>query len=66
MFRGDPDSEQFSLLYYRSGRLIKVDAVNAPRDYMAVRKILEVGRIIAPRIGADTDVALKESVRAGA
>jgi 3-phenylpropionate/trans-cinnamate dioxygenase ferredoxin reductase subunit len=66
VLRGDPDSEQFSLLYYRSGRLIAVDAVNAPRDYMAVRKILEVGRTIPPRIAADTDVALKEFLRAGA
>ncbi len=66
MLRGAPDSERFSLPYYRSGRLIAVDAVNAPRDCMAVRKILEVGRTIPPRIAADPDVALKEFLRAGA
>ena len=60
VLRGDPDTEQFSLLYYRDGRLIAVDSVNAPRDYMAVRKALADERNISPNSAGDTNVALKE------
>ncbi|QRP50468.1 NAD(P)/FAD-dependent oxidoreductase [Amycolatopsis sp. FDAARGOS 1241] len=64
VLRGDPGSERFSLFYYRGGRLIAIDAVNAPRDYMAVRKLLEAGRTVPPQVAADTEVALKELLRA--
>ncbi|MFI5614474.1 NAD(P)/FAD-dependent oxidoreductase [Amycolatopsis sp. NPDC051903] len=64
VLRGDPGTERFSLFYYRGGRLIAIDAVNAPRDYMAVRKLLEAGRTVPPHVAADTDVALKELLRA--
>ncbi|MEV6899000.1 FAD-dependent oxidoreductase [Amycolatopsis sp. NPDC051372] len=64
VLRGDPGSERFSLFYYRGGRLIAIDAVNAPRDYMAVRKLLEAGRTVPPHVAADTEVALKEFLRA--
>ncbi|WIX79199.1 FAD-dependent oxidoreductase [Amycolatopsis carbonis] len=64
VLRGDPGSERFSLFYYRGGRLVAIDAVNAPRDYMAVRKLLEAGRTVPPHVAADTEVALKELLRA--
>jgi 3-phenylpropionate/trans-cinnamate dioxygenase ferredoxin reductase subunit len=58
--RGTPPSERFSVLYYTSGRLIAIDAINAPRDYMMVRKVLgEGGTIPASRAG-DASVPLKE------
>ncbi|MCW8379712.1 NAD(P)/FAD-dependent oxidoreductase [Streptomyces justiciae] len=41
--RGNLDAERFSVLYYRRGTLIAVDAVNAPADYLTVRKALGVG-----------------------
>ncbi|WP_326836465.1 FAD-dependent oxidoreductase [Amycolatopsis rhabdoformis] len=64
VLRGDPGTERFSLFYYRGGRLIAIDAVNSPRDYMAVRKLLEAGRTVAPHLAADPEVALKELLRA--
>ncbi|MEV4624471.1 FAD-dependent oxidoreductase [Asanoa sp. NPDC049573] len=63
VLRGDPASEQFSAFYYRAGRLLSIDAVNAPRDYMAVRKLLDGGRSIPAEAAADTAVALKEFLR---
>ncbi|GIF52499.1 3-phenylpropionate/trans-cinnamate dioxygenase ferredoxin reductase subunit [Asanoa ferruginea] len=66
VLRGDPASEQFSALYYRAGRLLSIDAVNAPRDYMAVRRLLDGGRSIPAEAAADTAVALKEFLRATA
>ncbi|MEU6134629.1 FAD-dependent oxidoreductase [Nocardioides sp. NPDC047086] len=62
--RGEPSSESFSALYYRAGQLISTDSVNAPRDYMAVRKILERGGNVSPAAAADRDVALKAHLKA--
>lgn len=57
--RGEPDSEQFSVLYYRDGKLLAVDSVNRPMDYMAVRKALTDGATIPAEKAAAVDVPLK-------
>lgn len=59
VLRGDPGTEQFSALYYAGSGLIAIDAVNAPRDYMAVRKILEAGGSVPRHLAGDVDVPLK-------
>lgn len=59
VLRGDIEGEQFSALYYRDGRLIAVEAVNMPRDYMAARRILELGGNIPPEAAADSGIPLK-------
>jgi 3-phenylpropionate/trans-cinnamate dioxygenase ferredoxin reductase subunit len=59
VLRGDPESQQFSALYYRGDRLIAVDSINAPRDYMAVRKILETGGSVPRQAASDVEVPLK-------
>ncbi|MBU8811796.1 FAD-dependent oxidoreductase [Mycolicibacterium goodii] len=60
--RGDLDGESFSVLYYREERLVAVDAVNAPGDYMAVRKALTQGATIAAAAAADSSVPLRELI----
>ena len=60
--RGRPEDERFSVLYYRGGRLLAVDAVNRPADYMAVRAALGRGAGIAPDRAADPDVPLKSLI----
>ncbi len=57
--RGDPATEKFSVLYYRDGRLLAVHAVNAPRDYMAVRRALTAGQQIPARDAADVSAPLR-------
>ena len=64
VLRGDPSTEQFSALYYSGSDLIAIDSVNAPRDYMAVRKILETGGSVPREVAGDTDIALKTLLRA--
>jgi len=64
--RGEPDSEQFSVLYYADGRLLAVDAINAARDFMLVRKILGEDGTIPPELAGDTSRQLKELVSATA
>jgi 3-phenylpropionate/trans-cinnamate dioxygenase ferredoxin reductase subunit len=63
--RGDPDDGQFSVLYYREDRLLAVDAVNRPADYMAVRKALSQGATIAPDRANDPAIPLKSLLNAG-
>lgn len=60
VLRGDPATESFSLLYYRGEELLSIDSVNAPRDYMAVRRILDNGGSVPPYAATDLDVPLKE------
>jgi 3-phenylpropionate/trans-cinnamate dioxygenase ferredoxin reductase subunit len=60
--RGDPSSERFSVLYFRDDELLALDAVNAPRDYLAVRKALSQGRTILPERVGDTGVELAELI----
>jgi 3-phenylpropionate/trans-cinnamate dioxygenase ferredoxin reductase component len=64
--RGEPDSEKFSVLYYREGRLLAVDAVNAPGDYMVVRKALTQGTSIPIERAADASTPLKQLLLAAA
>jgi 3-phenylpropionate/trans-cinnamate dioxygenase ferredoxin reductase subunit len=60
--RGDTDGEAFAVLYYRQGTLLAVDAVNAPRDYMAVRKALSDGSTISADAATDSRVALRDLI----
>jgi 3-phenylpropionate/trans-cinnamate dioxygenase ferredoxin reductase subunit len=57
--RGEPDSERFSVLYYGHGRLLAVDAVNSPADYMAVRRALSQDATIPPGRAGDPGTPLK-------
>jgi 3-phenylpropionate/trans-cinnamate dioxygenase ferredoxin reductase subunit len=57
--RGDMASEKFSVLYYADDRLIAVDAVNNPVDYMVVRKALSQGACIPAHLAADAATPLK-------
>ena len=58
--RGDVDAEQFTVLYYRAGRLIAVEAVNRVADYSAGRLALSRGLTISPERAADPATKLKD------
>ena len=45
--RGDTGEGSFSVVYMREGRIIAIDAINAPREFMAAR------RLIAERVNID-------------
>lgn len=58
--RGNPAECAFSVVYLKKGRMIAIDCVNATKDYVFGRKLIEAG--ISPdssRI-ADSEVALKD------
>lgn len=45
--------------YFRGETLLAVDAVNAPRDYMVGKRLLEMGRNVDPAKVADPETDLK-------
>jgi 3-phenylpropionate/trans-cinnamate dioxygenase ferredoxin reductase component len=63
VLRGEPGSDRFSVLYYRDGALLGIDAVNRASDYLAVRRALSRGVPIDPVAAADPGVALKDLVQ---
>ncbi len=61
--RGDVAAEAFSLLCYRDGLLIAVEAVGASSDYLAVKRGLEKGLTVPPELAADATIPLKRLLR---
>lgn len=58
--RGDPAARSFSLVYLLAGKVIALDCVNATRDYVGGRKLVEAGASPDAARLADSNVALKE------
>lgn len=58
--RGDPVARSFSVVYLRGGKVIAIDCVNAMKDYVQGRKLVEAGAVIAPELLADASIPLKE------
>lgn len=59
VLRGDPATRSFSLIYLKAGRVIAFDCVNATRDYVQGRKLVEIGAMLSPDQLQDADVPLK-------
>ncbi|HEY0412767.1 MAG TPA: FAD-dependent oxidoreductase [Allosphingosinicella sp.] len=59
LLRGDPAARAFSLLYLLEGRVIALDCVNATRDYVQGRRLIESGAIADPAQLADISIPLK-------
>jgi 3-phenylpropionate/trans-cinnamate dioxygenase ferredoxin reductase subunit len=60
VLRGDPAARSFSVVYLRGGRVVALDCVNAMKDYVQGRKLVEAGARIAAEALADGSVSLKE------
>jgi 3-phenylpropionate/trans-cinnamate dioxygenase ferredoxin reductase subunit len=57
--RGDLAARSFSILYLLQGRVIALDCVNATRDYVQGRRLIESGAVADPAALADPGVPLK-------
>lgn len=65
VLRGDPADRKFTLVYLKEGRPIAFDCVNATKDYVQARKLLESQpKEIDPDLLADTEVPLKDLIYA--
>ena len=64
VLRGSLQAPGFSVWHFKGGRLIAVDTVNAAKDHLLARKLLDAGRLPTPAQVADTGFDLA-SVLAG-
>lgn len=60
VLRGKPSERSFSVLYLKKRRVIAIDCVNAMKDFVQSRKLIEDSAIIAPEDLADVTRPLKE------
>jgi len=60
VLRGDPAARSFSVIYLKGGKVIALDCVNAVKDYVQGRKLVEAGAIIEPELLADANTPLKD------
>jgi 3-phenylpropionate/trans-cinnamate dioxygenase ferredoxin reductase subunit len=60
--RGDPANRSFAVVYLKQGRVIALDCVNAVKDYVQGKKLVETGAVVAPERLADTSVLLKDMI----
>jgi 3-phenylpropionate/trans-cinnamate dioxygenase ferredoxin reductase subunit len=57
--RGDTDEGPFSVVYLREGRIIAIDAINAPREFIAARRLIAEGASLDRDRLADSGVPLR-------
>ncbi len=60
VIRGNPAERSFSCLYLRDGRLIAVDAINAPRDFVHSKQLIADHAEMAAKRLADPETPLKD------
>ncbi|KAB7646231.1 NAD(P)/FAD-dependent oxidoreductase [Polymorphobacter fuscus] len=59
VLRGDVAARSFSIVYLKAGAVIALDCVNAVRDYVQGKALVEAGSVVDPAALADGDVPLK-------
>ncbi len=60
VLRGNPAERSFSCLYLKNSRLIAIDAVNAPRDFVQSKALIEAGEAIERERLGDPETQLKD------
>ena len=60
VLRGDPARRSFAVVYLKGGRIVAIDCVNAVKDYVQGRKLVEARVSPDPERLADVSVPLKE------
>lgn len=58
--RGDPSTRKFAAFYLRGGKLIAVDAINSPPEFLASKKLIMSGASLAPETLRNTSTSMKE------
>ena len=53
VLRGDMAGNSFSVAHYLQGKLVALDSINAPKDHLTARKLLDKGASPAPEHMAD-------------
>ncbi len=64
VLRGDPSTRSFAAFYLQQGRIVAVDAMNSPREFMIGKKLVTAGAKIPIEDLADTSKDFKEMATA--
>lgn len=64
--RGDPEARKFAVFYLQNGKLIAVDAINSPPEFLASKRLIMSGARLAPETLSDTSKSMKEIAAAAA
>jgi len=64
VFRGVMADRAFAAFYYKAGKLIAVDAVNKPGEYLGAKMLIQTNRTVAPSAIEDMSRPMKEIVAA--
>lgn len=59
VLRGDVAARSFSVIYLKAGKVIALDCVNAVKDYVQGKALVEDGVVVDPAVLADVEVPLK-------
>lgn len=62
IIRGDTTTASFAAFYLQSGRLLAVDAINRPREFMAAKALIAERAVIEPARLADEGLPIKSLV----
>jgi 3-phenylpropionate/trans-cinnamate dioxygenase ferredoxin reductase subunit len=60
VIRGNPADRSFACVYLRAGRLIAIDAVNAPRDFVHSKALIAARMLVSADKLADSGTLLKD------
>jgi 3-phenylpropionate/trans-cinnamate dioxygenase ferredoxin reductase subunit len=63
-FRGVPENRSFAAFYYKAGKLIAVDAVSRPAEYLGAKMLIQKDMSVAPDVLSDETRPMKELVAA--
>jgi 3-phenylpropionate/trans-cinnamate dioxygenase ferredoxin reductase subunit len=64
VIRGDREgSRSFAVFYFREGRIIAVDAVNKPAEFMMGKKLITEGREVDRKVLADESIHMREFLK---
>lgn len=61
-FRGVMADRAFAAFYYKGDRLIAVDAVNRPAEYLGAKMLIQTNRTLPPHVIEDASRPMKELV----
>lgn len=59
VLRGDPETRSFAAFYLRAGRLLAVDAINRPAEFVAARNIISKQLAVSAARLSDENIAAK-------
>ena len=62
VIRGDPVQRSFSVVYLKAGKVIALDCVNAMKDYVQGKALIQAGARVMQSQLADTSIALKNLI----